>query len=368
MAYAFRLRGPEVFIRVTSLVLNHSHDVALRVGEKLFLLPVSRCEGSIIELQNLMFTFEQVIVEVGELLPYLIIKNRHDSSVLITEELQFHPSFFKPFFDFARNPEILPFARAPYQPPECLAIFTHVHNEQEGLAIWEKHYASLVPHRHLFVIDHGSDRSPSDILHNDTQVVTIPRGVVDHINIGQFCAHFQRFLLDQFRWVIHVDCDELLIDRRGSDALLAKLLTSDYGPIVRPLQAVELLDHTDGHIGIDINKPLSFQRQLIKDAKSYRKPVLARVPTTWGLGFHHAFEDAQTSVDPDLWLIHIRYADLALAARREGIWTDAEQSESAKVFTPQHTRCQTLESLRERVTREFSDGQSTMPEWMVGAF
>ena len=72
-------------------------------------------------------------------------------------------------------------------------------------------------------IDHGSDRSPSFALHPGTQIVSIPRGAVDHINISQFCGYFQRFLLSQYRWVIHVDSDELLVHEHGVAALLEKL-------------------------------------------------------------------------------------------------------------------------------------------------
>jgi len=72
--------------------------------------------------------------------------------------------------------------------------------------------------------------------------------------------------------------------------------------------------------------------------------------------------------DPALWLMHIRYADLQLAARRERNWADTPQSESDRLFVPQDARCSTLDDLRDTITRRFSDDRSKMPAWMRGTF
>ena len=369
MARAFRFGGSQVFIRIDAqLPLAPRHTMSLVIGTTGYALPLSRYAGSLVELRNYTFALEQILIEVGDAIPKIMITDSEDDDVRIIEDLYFHPSIFAPFFDFARNEEIPPFAQGAYRRPELLAVFTHVHNDRDGLAIWERHYGRLVPHRHLYVIDHGSDCSPSDMLHRDTQVVSIPRGQIDHINISQFCSHFQRFLLDQFQWVLHVDCDELLVDRGNFDGLLSKLLREDYGPIIRPMHALELLDHTEGMSGIDPTLPLSLQRHLTTPAPGYHKPVLARTPTTWSLGFHDAFESSHIKEDPDLWLLHVRYADLAIATRREGTWTDGEQSEAALLFTPQQNRSNTLDGLREKIARELTSDRSTVPEWMIGFF
>jgi hypothetical protein len=56
------------------------------------------------------------------------------------------------------------------------------------------------------------------VLHPDAQIVSILRGTADHINISQFCGNIQRFLLCQYRWAIHVDCDGFSSTSAGSAA------------------------------------------------------------------------------------------------------------------------------------------------------
>lgn len=370
MAQAFRMPGSDkVFIRAEmGFAPDPGHVFAMVIGGTSFPLPGARRLGDVIELDDERFVFEQMLLRVGLAQPLLLAWDAREAAVLLSEALHFHPSFSAPFFDFARNPRMPPFAMETYARPGRLAVFTHVHDDSDGLRLWERHYARLVPHRCLYVVDHGSSRPPQEVLDPRTQVVSIPRGEVDHLNIGQFCAYFQRFLLCQFAWVIHVDCDELLVHEQGVEAFLARLDDPAYGPIVKAGRAAELLDHTGGAEPLDPCAPVSLQRHVLNGAPYYLKPVLAREPTSWGVGFHHAMEDTQVTADDELWLLHLRYADLSMAARREGIWTDAPQSRSAQAFTPQDHRRHTLAGLQEKIDDTMSEDRFEMPAWMRGTF
>ena len=65
------------------------------------------------------------------------------------------------------------------------------------------------------MIDHGSTPPAVEVLSPGTQCIRLPRGLTDPANTARFCNHFQRFLLTQYRWVIHVDVDELLVPEDG---------------------------------------------------------------------------------------------------------------------------------------------------------
>jgi hypothetical protein len=368
MAHAYRVDGV-LWISVAFQFPPDARDrYSVQIGSTTFEIAHVYRTDNLLQLHNINFELEKILMEVGINVPYLLV-NEHDTGNLkLADALTFHPSFFVPFFDFLRNAETHTYALGVYQRPVQLAVFTHVHNDSDMLTMWERHYANLVPHQHLYVIDHGSDRCPAFALHPGTQVVSIPRGAVDHINISQFCGYFQRFLLSQYRWVIHVDSDELLVHEQGVAALLEQLDDRGYGPIIQAGNAVELLDVTDGSQPLDPGLPLSLQRQVLNAAPGYRKPVLASEPTSWAVGFHAAFEHHRIASDPALWLVHVRYADLRLAARRELNWTDAPHSEASRLFTPQDHRRDTLDELRDKIARTFSNDRSTMPAWMRGTF
>ena len=369
MATAFRLGGSTIYIRAAlDFPDDPQHVYLLRVDDTNYTITHAQRNGRLLELADWQFEMERILSYATSRAPCLVVRDAASGDIRLVEDLNFLPSFYAPFVDFIRNPDIPPFAMGVYEKPERLAVFTHVHNDTESLGLWERHYANFVPHRHLYVIDHGSQRKPSAALHADTQIISIPRGAVDHINISQFCGYFQRFLLSQYRWVIHVDSDELLVHEGGVAAFLEKLGSDGYGPIVKAGNGAELLDHTEGAEPLDPGRKMSLQRHVLNGAPNYRKPVLAREPTSWGLGFHWAFEESRIKSDPALWLLHVRYADLHMAARREGIWTDAPQSESARLFTPQDHCRDTLDGLRDKINSMFADDRRPMPAWMRGSF
>jgi hypothetical protein len=370
MAQAFRIDDAgKVLIRAGfGFPTDARHRYALAIGGVLYQLPKTHRVEDLVIIANWQFHVERIVHMATESAIQFLVLGHDDTAILLAEPLSFAPSFFLPFFDFARNTNMPPHAIGQYKRPELLAVFTHVHNDPGGLALWQRYYAGLVEHRHLYVIDHASTTPPAAMLHKDVRVVPIPRGDIDHFNISQFCAYFQRFLLTQYRWVMHVDSDELLVHRGGHAGLRARIEDSAYGPIVRPAEAYELLDHTGGTSPVDFGKPLSLQRHVVNVAPDYRKPILGCEQISWCIGFHQALETSRMMVDPDLVLIHARYACLHFAARREGIWTDAPQSASAAAHTSQDGRCSDLDGLNAKLDRQFSNARGTLPQWMVGLF
>ena len=294
------------------------------------------------------------------------------------ELVLFHHSFFLPFVDYVKSMPLGGGSRK----PGLLAAFTHAYNDNDMLRFWEAHHARLVGHKNLYVIDHGSAVSPKGVLDARTNVVPLPRGETDHADMARFCGHFQRFLLSQYRFVLHTDADELLVHEDGEEALLARLADGGLkgGPdsILQPGQAFDVLhDVRDDDIGgvraegqLQPGELVSMQRSLMLPAGDlYRKPVLAGIPASWLPGFHLVYEEASVRQEPGLWLVHLQSADFDLLLDKNRRWNSLRQSKVDFARCPQNGRPGDPESLRQWYAQRYQDaGLAALPERLRGKF
>jgi Glycosyl transferase family 2 len=371
MALAFRQSGiDKIFIHM-KLECGFSAENIASIGNAdvaYFLEGCTSDKAGLVTGDN-HFVVEQLLFKFGrgDLLS-INIHNADSGKVIYSEALSFHHSFFIPFFDFAQAKRYPPVLAEDYEKPEFLAVFTHVYNETDMLTVWENHYAKMIPHHHLYVIDHGSTTSSRKLLNKDTNIVVIPRGAVDHANISEFCAYFQRFLLTQYRWVIHVDSDELLIHENGVQAFLETLRATAPGSIIQPKHAYDVVHDYRSEPAIVNSAPVSMQRNTLKVSPIYKKPAIASTPTTWLMGFHDAFEQHAVVQDESLWLIHLAYADLQRSLTQDAKWKNLPQSKAAETFVPQNHRADTISGTMRRFDEFLAkDGMDT-PQWMRGMF
>jgi Glycosyl transferase family 2 len=291
-------------------------------------------------------------------------------ALVLLEALHFHLSFFNQFFDFARHAGIYT-APGHYTKAGSLAIFTHVYNDNAMLQVWEKYYSRVVPVRDLYVIDHGSTSSPKQVLSPEINVVSMPRGPVDHRAISQFCNTFQRFLLSQYRWVMHVDADEILVHARGWDYLKDNLLGRQDGIILKAAHGFDLVHDVASEPAIDLSAPISLQRHSLLSVPLYGKPVLTSVPTTWREGFHTVFEGDSVVEDNELWLIHLSYVDLNLYVEKRAKWARFDVAETEKRLRPAlySTLTAQVDPARQFFTRMLETRPAAIvPKWMRGTF
>ena len=201
-----------------------------------------------------------------------------------------------------------------------LAVFTNVYNEGLMLRAWEVHYSQYLDHLDLYVIDDGSTDGSIQLLNRNTQVVRLPKGEFDNWGLSNFCSYFQRFLLSKYQWVVHVDCDELLIakDGFGSQAFLSRLQPNNIFKCDEALLVVPERDH-EKPFDFNLRTPLTQQRQRFgPEIRGFLKPVLADIPVTWGPGYHYCIEPCQDL--QDFWLIHLKYVDFDRLLYRHQHW------------------------------------------------
>jgi len=194
-----------------------------------------------------------------------------------------------------------------------LAIVTMVYNEPQHLTVWKRHYGSQVGEQACYVLDHGStDGSTENLGHINR--VRIPRSPQDDERraraIGQFCAS----LLEWYDSVIYVDVDELLVADPERFPSLISFAQSSFLPAVTAT-GFDVIHRLGTEMALDYSQLISLQRRHIRFSSAMCKTVLIRQPVTWAPGFHCCTEILPDPC-PNLFLFHLRYADLDSGLQR----------------------------------------------------
>ena len=100
----------------------------------------------------------------------------------------------------------------------------------------------------------------------------------------------------------------------------------------------------------------------------YRKPVVASIQTSWGLGFHDAFEQYAMVEDETLWMIHMAFADLERNLAKDEKWKKLPLSEADEAFIGQTQRVDTIADIKHKFDRLLEKDGMEMPQWMRGMF
>lgn len=396
MAYAFRLDDVRMaYIRLSRADLAPQGSApgdaagaglsfALRLDGLEHSLGPAVLRQDTLSINDELCVVERILQRAGNRQAALVVRGPGDdggSAVLHEELVLFHHSFFMPLVDYAKS---LPPGGGPggYAKPGLLACFTHAYDDNGMLRFWEAHHARLAGHRNLYVIDHGSTVSPRGVLHPETNVVPLPRGDTDHANMARFCGHFQRFLLSQYRFVLHTDADELLVHEDGEEALLARLAGDSLAGdrltgIIQPGQAFDILHdmRAASPLASPVEGPLkpgeliSAQRSVMLPAQGiYKKPVLADIPASWLQGFHLVYEEQSVREEPGLWLMHLQAADFDLLLDKNRRWNAVRQTAQDQGISPQN-RPADPEALRRWFAEMYEDERLVaLPERLRGKF
>jgi hypothetical protein len=206
-----------------------------------------------------------------------------------------------------------------------IAAMTMAYNEGAMLQRWLRHYGQHLGSQSLLVIDHGSNDGSTAYL-GDASRIRLPRddaGYDEGIRV-EFVNGLQASLLKFYDAVLYVDCDEFLIPDPRKFASLAEYLITMRADCVRPL-GLDIVHNRTTEPALDDDGPVLAHRRYCKFMTGTCKPAITKVPVNWNVGFHAC--DVRADVDPDLFMIHLKYADFQSTMKRAELtrslkWSD----------------------------------------------
>jgi hypothetical protein len=205
------------------------------------------------------------------------------------------------------------------------AIFTMVYNEKLLLPFWRRHYGRQVGYENLFVIDQGSTDGGVDS--NLCNHVRMPRDSHSEGPRAELVSLFQAALLTTYDVVIYTDCDEFLVARPSKFLSLLSYLENRREKVTRCV-GMNLVPDEPGFLPLDLDKPIVQQRPFGFVTHWQYKPLVTSIPLNWSYGFHNC--DRPDHLDTDLWLFHLKLADVMYNEnRRERLGID-EKNTAAK--------------------------------------
>jgi Glycosyl transferase family 2 len=202
------------------------------------------------------------------------------------------------------------------QRPEAprVVAMTMVRDESDMLPRWIDYYGRQLGVQNLLVLDDNSVDGSTDDL--PCMLYRLPpepwkrRWAPTRARLANGLA---RGLLACNDVVIFTDADEFLVpDPDKYSGLLDYLAHRSEVPVIAPL-AFEVMHNARVEPAFDPARPLLEQRRFVKFAPAMCKPLLKRVSAAWEPAFHAIH--APFEVDPELFMLHLKYYDETALSR-----------------------------------------------------
>jgi hypothetical protein len=189
-----------------------------------------------------------------------------------------------------------------------VAVLTVARDEAEMLPRWISYYGGQFGVQNLIVIDDNStDGSTDDLPCTVHRIPGFPPGMFEKTRI-RLVSGLAQGLLQTYDVVIFTDTDEFIVpDPAKHDGLLAYLAAKPE-PTVHASYALNVIHHVGAEGVLDPALPVLGQRNFAKFARVMCKPSIKRIPAAWRLASHGIA--APYLPDPDLWMFHLKFADL----------------------------------------------------------
>jgi Glycosyl transferase family 2 len=202
-------------------------------------------------------------------------------------------------------------ARARGIRPRRRAVVTMVHDEAVFLPVWLGYYARFFAPEDIYVLDNDSTDGSTE--GGGFVRILAPHDRVDWAWMLETVEGLQHELLAGYDAVLVSDVDELVVPspRLGT---LGDYLDAFDEDFVNCL-GYELIHMRDREPPLRLDAPIMGQRRFWFFNDAYDKPLLARVPMQWRMGFHGR-ADFEFNFDPDLRLVHLHRVDYELCRAR----------------------------------------------------
>jgi hypothetical protein len=188
------------------------------------------------------------------------------------------------------------------------------YNEATWLPRWVRYYGNQFGLANLTIIDDGSDDgSTKDLACN---LIKIPKMPFNDEKRANFISDLQTAYLNYYDVVIFADVDEFLIPDPQKHRCLHSYCDALKLPAVTAV-GLDVLNVESREALMNWSKPVLGQRRFVSFTSALSKTLITRTPIRWGTGFHRS--KPGPSIDPNLYLFHMKYADLPLALSRQAV-------------------------------------------------
>ncbi len=233
-----------------------------------------------------------------------------------------------------------------------VAVVTVVRDEAVMLPRWLRHYAAQVggPERLVVIDDNSADGSTDDL---PCTVIRMPprlKTTFEPTRMGMLNG-VAAGLLAAYDAVVFADADELLVADPTKYRDLRDLLADRPDRQVVGATALNVVHHVDVEPPLEPGRPVLEQRRLAKFMPLMCKPAIKRVPAAWVAASHGV--KAPFSVDPDLYMFHLKFADrdhlAAAAAHRQRLVEDLGRPRNTNWSAGEDAMVSLLERVNARV-------------------
>jgi hypothetical protein len=202
------------------------------------------------------------------------------------------------------------------------AVLTIVHDEAAFFPIWLRYYSRFFAPDDVYVLDHETTDGSTE--GGGFTRIPVAHDCVDMRWLRDTIQAKQHELIERYDVVLITDVDEIVAPDPATGTLGDYIDRFDK-PFVNCV-GYELLHQRSEERPYDPELPILNQRHYWFPNFAYSKPVLAREPMEWHLGFH-ARMDGQADFDKSLHLIHLHRMDYDLCLARHRLRHQMEWSE-----------------------------------------
>lgn len=198
----------------------------------------------------------------------------------------------------------------------CAAL-TMAWKSHNFLRKWVAHYGDAFGRENLFIMSHGHDPIHAEI-GAGCNIVTVPRVFSTSFDFARWRAisGMARMLTEFYAVVIAGDCDEYVAlnpQAASGQSLDQYLLAKAPGRILSPL-GFNIVNDPDAPSPVDWSKPLLEQVPRAATDSHYCKPCILGRAAELGDG-GHGLVDEDFDLDPALFLVHAKYAEIETATQ-----------------------------------------------------
>ena len=194
-------------------------------------------------------------------------------------------------------------------PLPTVAVLTVARDEADMLPRWVRYYGDQVGVENLIVFDDNSvDGGTDDLPCTVHRIPGFPPGKFEGARM-RLVSGVAQGLLQTYDVVVFTDVDEFIVADPARHESLRHYLRARPGvPVMAPL-GLNLVHHTGAEGPLDPSRPLLGQRRFATFVPVMCKPAMKRVPAAWAAASHGIRTDAPYLVDPEVLMLHLKFAD-----------------------------------------------------------